>query len=375
MTPSPEMRPSQVTLKTVFTVSFGVLLVAAIVSAVSHAMVAIALSGSALLLSVSLNHPVQMLVRRGVKRPIAIVIVSLTVLGLIVGFGFTLIPPAVEQGKQLIRDAPQFIRSARGSGVFRSLDTRFHLGERLLEIERHLPEMIEGAATPILTAVGGVLSAVGAAVTIAFLTVFMMIFGGRLIRGAVAEARPNHQPVYNAVLAKIYQSIGGYLGGLTLICLINATLTTTFLAIDGVPFFLPLGILSGLSSMVPYAGPLLAGTAISLLALLTKGVGHGVASGIYFIAYGQVEGNILGPLIFRRTVHVNPLVTTLSILFFGEIAGIVGAIVAVPVVAALQIILRELLRIRREQLGMPPRLTGPLPVLEPRSPGAGDAPP
>ena len=67
--------------------------------------------------------------------------------------------------------------------------------------------------------------------------------------------------------------------------------------------------------------------------------------------------------------------TTLSILFFGEIAGIVGAIVAVPVVAALQIILRELLRIRREQLGMPARLTGPLPVTEPRSPGAGDAPP
>ena len=101
------------------------------------------------------------------------------------------------------------------------------------------------------------------------------------------------------MLTKIYQSTGGYLGGLALICLVNAALTTIFLAIDGVPFFLPLGILSGLSSMVPYAGPFLAGTGISLIALFTAGTWHGIAAGIYFIVYGQIEGNILGPLIFR----------------------------------------------------------------------------
>jgi predicted PurR-regulated permease PerM len=102
--------------------------------------------------------------------------------------------------------------------------------------------------------------------------------------------------------------------------------------------------------MVPYAGPLAMGVAISLVALLTQGVWHGVAAVIYFVIYGQLEGNVLGPLIFRRTVHVNPLVTTLALLFLGEMAGIIGAIVAVPVVATLQIILRELLLIRRERL-------------------------
>ena len=160
------------------------------------------------------------------------------------------------------------------------------------------------------------------------------------------------RPTYEAVLAKIYQSIGGYLGGLTLICTINATLTTSFLAIDRLPFFLPLGIVAGLSSMIPYAGPIVAGTGISLIALFTQGTAHGVACGIYFIVYGVLEGNVLAPLIFRRTVNVNPLVVTLSILFMGEIAGIMGAIIAVPVVAALQIVLREVLRIRRERLNL-----------------------
>ena len=335
-----------------FTVAFGVLLVVAIVEAAINAVLAVALAGAALLIAVALDHPVRLLVGRGVKRPAAIAIVTLTVVGLIVGFGFTLIPPAISQGKALVHDAPQFVRSARGSSLFRSLDARFHLGDYVMEAERRLPEMLEGAATPILNALGNILSGIAAAITIAFLVVFMLIFGGRLIDAALAEARPERREVYEAVLHKIYQSIGGYLGGLTLICLINATLTTSFLAINHVPFFLPLGIAAGLSSMIPYAGPIVAGTGISLIALVTEGLGHGVASAIYFIVYGLLEGNVLSPLIFKRTVNVNPLVVTLSILFLGEIWGIMGAIIAVPVVATLQIVLREVLRLRREQLHM-----------------------
>jgi putative heme transporter len=354
LTPSsPELRPSQVTLKTVLTVCLGVLLVAATVDAVTHALVSVTLIGAAVMIAVALDHGVVLLQKRGVSRSLAIAIISLSLLGLVVALGFTLIPPAIDQGRQLIHDAPSFIRQARGSSLFRRLDSRYHLGARVTLAEQQLPDMLEGAATPILTALGGLLSAVGAAVTIAVLVIFMLIFGGRLIRAMLGEARPEHVATYEGLLQKIYQSIGGYLSGLALICSINATLTTSFLAIDRVPFFLPLGILSGMSSMVPYAGPAVVGTTISVIALLTEGTWHGIAAGIYFIAYGQLEGNLLGPLIFRRTVHVNPLVTTLSILVMGEIAGVVGAIVAVPVVATLQIVLREILRIRREQLRIP----------------------
>jgi predicted PurR-regulated permease PerM len=211
-------------------------------------------------------------------------------LALAVGFGFTLIPPAIEQGKALVHDAPQFVRSARGSALFRTLDSRFHLGDYLTEAERRLPGLLGGAATPILNALGDLLSGIAAAVTIAFLVIFMLIFGGRLITAAVAEARPERRAMYEDVLGKIYQSIGGYLGGLALICTINATLATSFLAIDRVPVLsCRSGIVAGLSSMIPYAGPFVAGTGISLIALFTQGIGHGVASAIYFILYGVLE--------------------------------------------------------------------------------------
>jgi putative heme transporter len=347
---SPEIRPSQVSFKTVFTTCFGVLLVAGFIYAVTQALVAVALVGAALLIAVSLEHLVRMLVRRGLRRGLAIVIVVLGLVGFVVAFGFTLIPPAIEQGKQLVRDLPGFLRSVRQGALFHRIDEHFHIAEQVDSTQRRLPNLLEGAASPVLAAVGGVLTAVGAAITIAFLSIFMLVFGGRLVQTALREARPDRRALYEEVAHKIYLSIGGYLGGLMLICLCNATLTTTFLAIDGVPFFLPLGILAGLSSMVPYAGPLAVGTLISLIAFATKGAWHGVAAAIYFVTYGQIEGNLLGPLIFRRTVHVNPLVVTLSVLFLGDLAGVMGAIVAVPIVATLQIILRELLRIRREQL-------------------------
>jgi predicted PurR-regulated permease PerM len=343
-----------VTLKTVLTVSSGVLMVVAIVYGVAHALLSVTLIGTAVMIAVALDHAVVMLQNRGVNRSLAIAIISISLLGLVVALGFTLIPPAIDQGRQLIHDAPSFIRQARGSALFRRLDMRYHIAARVTLAEQQLPEMLEGAATPILSALGGLLSALGAAVTVAVLVVFMLIFGGRLIKAVLAEARPEHVATYQDVLHKIYQSIGGYLGGLALVCSINATLTTSFLAIDRVPFFLPLGIISGMSSMVPYAGPAVIGSAISVIALLTMGLWHGIAAGIYFIAYGQIEGNLLSPLIFRRTVHVNPLITTLSILVMAEIAGVVGAIVAVPVVATLQIVLREVLRIRRAQLKIPP---------------------
>ena len=150
------------------------------------------------------------------------------------------------------------------------------------------------------------------------------------------------------VVRKVYASVGGYIGGLIGICSVNTTLTTTFLAITGMPFFLPLGILSGVSSAIPYAGPLVAGLVITGLALMTGGALKAVVTGIFFILYGQLEGSLISPLIFRHTVHINPLVTTLAILFMAEFMGLPGAIIAVPAAATAQILVRELILLRKE---------------------------
>ena len=91
------------------------------------------------------------------------------------------------------------------------------------------------------------------------------------------------------MILKIYDLIGAYLGGLFLICSINATLACTMLAIVEVPFFLPLGLASGFSNLVPYAGPIVMGLVITGMTMLTLGVWKGVACAIFFVIYGQLE--------------------------------------------------------------------------------------
>jgi predicted PurR-regulated permease PerM len=351
-----------VSLTTVFTVCFGVLITCAAVLLVVNTLVAITLAAGALMIAVALDHVVAMLVRRGVRRWIAITIVTMAALGLLAAFFLVLIPPVIGQSKQLISRWPELRHSIENHWLYKDIHKRFFedaaspsggsADRNLDEILQRLPDMVTGTAGSVLTILGGVLNAAAGVVTIFFLAIFMLVFGGRVVEAMLAEATPERRDRYRKMANKIYDLIGGYLGGLLCICTINATAATAFMAIVGVPFFLPLGLASGFSSLVPYAGPVVMGATITGLAAITGGVWKGLACAIYFVVYGQVEGNILGPLIFRRTVHVNPLVILLSIVFFSEIAGVMGAVMAVPVTAAAQVVLREILRMRRERLDL-----------------------
>jgi predicted PurR-regulated permease PerM len=341
-----------VSLTTVFTVCFGVLATWVAVLFVMHTLVALTITATAVMFAVALDHVVAFLVRRGVKRGLAIAIVTAASLALLTGAVLLLIPPVASQTKQLVARWPQLKTGIQKTDLYRTVHERLKDEAHLEELLQRLPDVIGDTAGTVLVVLGGVLNGVAAAVSIFFLAIFMLIFGSQVLGALLGEATPERRDRYRKVLHKIYNLIGGYLGGLLLICTINATLASSMLAIAGVPFFLPLGLASGFSSLVPYAGPVVMGAIVTLLAMFTAGFWKGVACAIYFVIYGQVEGNILGPLIFRRTVHVNPLIVLLSIVFFSEIAGIIGAILAVPLTAAMQILARELLRVRRERLDL-----------------------
>ena len=181
------------------------------------------------------------------------------------------------------------------------------------------------------------------------------VFDDQVVRGDEIEglARIGGELYGLSVLGKVYRSIGGYVGGLVIVVSVNAAVTTGFLAIVRVPYFLPLGLLSGLSSLLPMVGNTLAGLLISLVALAAGGgwLAAGVAG--FFVLYQQFENQLLGPLVYRQTIHLNPLVGLLAVLVFTELAGIPGALAAVPLVAVGQVILRELLAFRRERLAGP----------------------
>jgi predicted PurR-regulated permease PerM len=340
-------QPSQVSLKTAFTVCFAITATAALILFVLETRYALTLTVCAAMLAIALDHVVNLLQRRKMKRGWAIALVMVVTALLGAGVLLLLIPPAIVQGRELVQQFPRMLADLRSSRAFILLDNQFGLEE---SVRAAVTSWGPGSATsPVLGAIGGVLTGAAGLLTLAALVVFMLLFGPKLVKNFFHQLDPGTRRQWERITARSYASIGGYLGGLLLICSVNATLTTICLAVLRVPFFIPLGIVSGFSSLVPYAGPVTVTVLITFTTFLTGGAAKaGMVLG-YFLLYGQFEGNVLGPIIFRRVVHVDPLVTLLSILFLAELLGIVGAIVAVPAVAVAQIMMRDLLALRQDR--------------------------
>ncbi len=323
---------------------------------------ALLLTFAALLIAVALNRVVDWLERRRVPRAAGIAVAMLLLVGVLAGLGFLFIPTAVSQIEQLASEWPKLLASAQRSPAYRFLDRHLDLGAVVGRLKGHAGEVV----TPALDVAKAVLDALAAVVTVIFVVLFMLAAGRPIVWGAVAQARPERRAYWAGLVREIYGAIGGYVAGHLLIVAIQAAATSTFLAIVGVPFFLPLGILSGLASLIPFAGVTVVGTLVSLLAWATNSLWTGLGTAIYYVTYQQFENHVLYPMVYRRTVEVNPLVIVLAALFMFDLFGIPGAIVAVPVTAIGHIVVAEVLRRRRERLDIPPAPPTPPPGLRRR---------
>jgi putative heme transporter len=274
-------------------------------------------------------------------------------LGVLIGASVLFIPSGVAQVKELAERLPEYNQRIHETAVFKWLDARIHIDRRLGMLVKGDSAFFQSAVDPALRMVGGVLSGLLALITVLFLVVFMLFYGGQVVRGVLAESLPAHRERYERVLGKVYRSVGGYIGGLLLIAVVNAVCASAFLAIMGVPYFLPLGILSGVGSLIPLLGATVAGFLLALVALASGGWADFFIVGFYAFLYQMFENHVLGPVIYKRTVELNPLVTLLGIILFAELAGVLGTFLAVPIVGTCQIVVRELLLLRRERLDLP----------------------
>ncbi len=343
LAPPPRNR-SQVSVKTATTVSATVLVVFLGAWIAWKTAGAIVLSLVALLLAVALDRAVAFLHRRGLRRGLAIALVVLAVVTVLAGLGWLVVPRLMDQVSALVKDAPEISRNVRGSHAYQLL-------QRHVNVDAILGR-VGTVVSPALQAVGWTVEALAAAVTALFVTIFMLTSGHGVLENILAQARPERRDEYRDVLAKVYRALSGYVAGHLAIVGLQGCATVIALAVAGVPFFLPLGIVSALASLVPFAGVLVMGTGVSLLAWATRGVWAGVGVAAYYVLYQQFENHVLYPVIYRHTVDVNPLVIVLAVLFMWELGGIPGAILAVPSAAAGHIIVGELLRYRRRRLGI-----------------------
>lgn len=319
----------------------------------------------AVFLAVALGPGVDAFQRRGLRRAPSICAVLLLVFACIVGVGLLVVPPIVTQVEGLSQDIPGYLDDLRKNETFRKYDDKYHITRELNKQANTLPSKLGDAAGALRDITVGVFSTLVQLVTVLTLTFFLLLDGGRITGFLLRLRGPEKEAQYRAIADDIYRSTAGYVAGNLLISLLAGLVAYVTLTILGVPFAVPLAVLMAFLDLIPLVGATIGGVAIALVTSFHDFPGDLIIWAIVFIVYQQLENNVVQPLVYRRTVNVPPLLVIVSILIGASLLGVLGALVAIPVAAAIQIVIKDVWRERQENPETPVIIAGTPPGAEP----------
>ncbi|MFE3800281.1 AI-2E family transporter [Nocardia tengchongensis] len=316
----------------------GVAVTYGAIQAVIAASQVLVLITIALFLAIGLEPVVSWLVRPWFPRWAAVTVVFVVAIGGLAGFLAAAIPPLVTQGSALVDNAPGYVdHLAQRYPLIDALNTRFHLQDRVQQAVGSDPSKLAGG---VLGAGRLVFSIVTGTVIVAVLTGYFMANFAQ-VRASIYRLFPqSRRPRAILIGDEIFVKVGGYILGNVVISVITAVLTFIWLLIFDVPYPLLLAILVAVLDLIPVVGSTIAGVIVALVTL-TVSVPVTVATVIFFIVLRLFEDYVLVPRIIGRTVRVPAIVTVVSVLLGGALLGIVGALLAIPVAAAVLLIISE----------------------------------
>ena len=289
----------------------------------------------ALFLAVSLDPAVRWLVRRGVRRGIAVTLIITVFLALLAAFLLSVIPPLVRQATEFAHNLPHYLDAVQEkSRRFRDLDARFHLSARLEAAAAQLPARLTGGVLGITTQVFGALVSF---LTVAVFTVYLLLDLPRLRKGVVRLFTVDRRERYGAVVDIVITKVGDYMAGRLIIAFIGGLVAFIGLELFRVPYPLPLAIFIGLLDLIPLIGHPIGALVGVLVALFSKAFWPTtVALIVFFLVYQQLENYWIGPRVLRHSVDISSAAVLLAALLGATVLGVVGALVAIPIAAAVK---------------------------------------
>ncbi|MGC9669304.1 AI-2E family transporter [Planosporangium sp. 12N6] len=290
-----------------------------------------------LFIAVSLDPAVRWLVRRGMGRPVAVTLVVLVVLALFGVFIWSIVPPLVEQGGKLISNVPDYLRRLpEESRTFRELSDRYNLTNRLSAFVADLPTRIAGGALGFVQQFFGALLST---VTVLVLAIYFMADMPRMRRGLVRLFPHRRRPQVAEIANIVVDKVGAYMIGNLIISLFAGVSAFLCLAILKVPFALPLAIAVAITDLIPLIGATLGAALCVLVTFFTVDLWPaGVIVLIFFVVYQQLENYLIAPRVLRNTVDLSAVAVLLVALIGGSVLGVVGALMAIPIAAAVKVV-------------------------------------
>jgi predicted PurR-regulated permease PerM len=338
--------------RTILTVLAVVLAVAAFIQVILLARQVITWIFVALFLALALNPLVDWIQRHGVqRRALATGIAFLAALGVIASLGGIFVPILVSEVRDFADALPGYVEDlTEGRGRLGFLERDYQIVERVEEAVTDVGAgRVLGFSGTALAITKGVITAIVAVITIAVLTFFMLLEGPTWIDRGLALLSEESAARWRRVGVQVYRTVGGFVTGALTIAVVAGVATAILLSILGVPYAIALGLVVALLDLVPLAGATIAGVLITTVGFLNS-VAIGIIVLVFFVVYQQVENHFLYPLVYSRTVQLSPLAILIAVLIGASLAGVLGALAAIPVAGTIQVLLREWLAHRRQAL-------------------------
>ncbi|MEU8297885.1 AI-2E family transporter [Micromonospora sp. NPDC048909] len=328
-----------------FTGALGVLLAYTLYLGVRNAAGILVLVVIALFLAVGLYPAVARLRSWGLPHGLAVALVTTAVVLLLCGGVVALVPPIVTQSGQFVEQLPSYVEDLRRSETVNDLVERYDLVQR-----------VQGAvnADTLSRALGGVLGGaqlifgtIFRILTVLVLTIYFLAYFNRLRSLGYALVPQSRRERVQLIGDEILAKVGAYMVGALSIAVLAGVSTFIFALIVGLAYPIALAVVVAVTDLIPQIGATLGAVIVSLVGFATD-LPAGVACVVFFLIYQQVENYLIYPKVMRRSVEVNEVAALLAALLGVALIGVVGALIAIPTVAAIQLILREVVLPRQQ---------------------------
>ncbi len=303
----------------------------------------------ALFLALALNPAVDALEKRGLRRGLAAGVAFLAVILGILALGALFVPTLVDETRGFAGALPDYINDvSEGRGPLGRLSEKYQVADRVREAIRNGggAQSLFGLSGTAVAITKSIITFIVATVTIAFMTFFMLLEGPAWMERLYGLLPERNRDTWRDIGSQIYRTVGGYVTGNLLISVVAGATTTIVLLIMGVPYAVALGLVVAVLDLIPLAGATLAAIIVGSVAFIHS-IPAGIVVIVYFIVYQQIENHLLQPLVYSRTVQLSPLAILISVLIGAKVAGILGALAAIPVAGTIQVLLLAWLKARR----------------------------
>jgi predicted PurR-regulated permease PerM len=304
-----------------------------------------------LFFAMGLNPPIEFLRRRGLSRPIAVLVMLLAILIFVTLFSLLVIPPIIAQSNQLISSAPELINQLKSNPTFAHLNDQYGF---LDSIQERVTLWVQDGKF-VLTAFGGivgvgkvVLSGAFAALTIFILTLYFIASLPQITKIAYRIAPASRRDRFAKISDAIIARIGTFVGSQILVAFMAALFVTILSVALKLPYAISLGMFIFVCALIPLVGHFV-GAAIVTLVAFSQSPTRGLIALVAYIAYQQIENYLIVPRIMKRNLAIPGIVTIIAALIGTSLLGLVGALLAVPIAAAVLLIIDEVVLPSAEQ--------------------------